>query len=125
MMEEEDGEGQEYGFDLDFEFAGRHGGIGGGGGSGYSLGGVKRVKGGRNKGGGVGMVGVREILAEFPGDHPVLRALRAVSRLSHAAFSAVWMAVVMVESFLGLLAKGGMFAVEVVCAMLDWVGADY
>lgn len=115
----EDGDGEyEYGFD----FAGH--GIGGRNHH-YSLGGVKEMRkgGGQNKH--VGMGGVRDILAEFPGDHPVLRALRAVSMLSHAAFTAVWMAVVLVESFLGLLARGGVFAVEVVCAMLDWVGADY
>ena len=117
-MEFED-EGFCEGEDGEFDF-----GFGGGRGMGrrFSLGGVKTMKGPSKR---VGLGGVRDILAEFPGDHPVLRALRAVSRLSHAAFTAVWMAVVLVESFLGLLARGGVFAVEVVCAMLDWVGADY
>ena len=103
-----------FGFEYDVDFAG-HGM--------HGIGGVKKMRKGQKRMG--GGLGVRDILAEFPGDHPVLRALRAVSRLSHAAFTAVWMAVVLVESFLGLLARGGVFAVEVVCAMLDWVGADY
>jgi hypothetical protein len=64
-------------------------------------------------------------LTELPGDHPVLRALHIVGRLSEAVFTAVWLAVVLVESILALLARGGVFVVEVVCSVLDWVGADY
>lgn len=66
------------------------------------------------------------IVAEFLGDsHPVARVLRGLSRLSEAAFAAVWLAVMLIESFLALLSKGGVSAVEIMCAVLDWVGADY
>jgi len=54
-----------------------------------------------------------------------LRALRVASRLRGVAFAAVWLAVVLIEGFVALLAKGGVLVVEVVCAVLDWVGADY
>lgn len=65
-------------------------------------------------------------MAEFLGDrHPIARAVRGLSRLSEAAFAAVWLAVMLIESFLTLLSRGGVFAVEMVCAVLDWVGADY
>lgn len=57
--------------------------------------------------------------------HPFLRALRVASRLRGVAFAAVWLAVVLIEGFVALLAKGGVLVVEVVCAVLDWVGADY
>lgn len=70
------------------------------------------------------MVGVA-LVAEFLGDGPVARVVRWLSRLSEAAFAAVWLAVVLVGSIVALLARGGMFAVEVMCAVLDWVGADY
>jgi hypothetical protein len=66
------------------------------------------------------------LVAEILGDgHPVARVLRGLSRLSEAAFMAVWLAVMLIESFLALLSRGGVFAVEMVCAMLDWVGAEY
>lgn len=71
------------------------------------------------------------MLAEFHGDvaargyHPFMRVLRIAGRLSGVAFAAVWLAVVMIEGFVELLARGGMLAVEMVCAVLDWVGADY
>ncbi|KAM7192912.1 hypothetical protein V8F33_008100 [Rhypophila sp. PSN 637] len=85
----------------------------------------KGMKGSR-QGGQVGGTDLKHIiLADFPGDHPVLKALRAISKLSHAAFLAIWLAVVLVNSILGLIARGTVVAVEVVCAMLDWVGADY
>jgi len=65
-------------------------------------------------------------VAEFLGDgHPIARAVRGLARLSEAVFAAVWLAVMLIESFLALLSKGGVFAVEMVCAVLDWVGADY
>jgi len=66
------------------------------------------------------------IVAEFLGDrHPFVRVLRGLSRLSEVAFAALWLAVVLIESFLNLLSRGGVFAVEVMCAVLDWVGAEY
>ncbi|KAK4444678.1 hypothetical protein QBC34DRAFT_308512, partial [Podospora aff. communis PSN243] len=57
--------------------------------------------------------------------HPIARATRGIARLSEAAFTTVWLAVLLIESFLALLSRGGLFAVEMVCAVLDWVGADY
>lgn len=71
------------------------------------------------------------MLAEFHGDmaamgyHPFIRMLRIAGRFSGVAFAAVWLAVVMLEGFVELLAKGGVLAVEMICAVLDWVGADY
>jgi hypothetical protein len=65
-------------------------------------------------------------VAELFGDaHPIARAARGIVRLSEAAFATVWLAVLLIESFLALLSRGGLFAVELVCAVLDWVGADY
>ncbi len=66
-------------------------------------------------------------MAEFFGDgaHPAVRAVRGLGRLTETAFTAVWLAVMLIESFLSLLARGGISAVEMVCAVLDWVGADY
>lgn len=73
----------------------------------------------------IGAVDLRNILAEFPGNHPVLMALRAISKLSHAAFMAIWLTVVLVSSVLGFIARVTVVAIEIVSAMLDWVGADY
>ncbi|KAM7218090.1 hypothetical protein V8F06_006496 [Rhypophila decipiens] len=96
-----------------------------GDGYGYTRVGVKSRMGSR-QGGQVSGTDLKHIiLADFPGNHPVLKALRAISKLSHAAFLAIWLAVVLVNSILGLIARGTVVAVEVVCAMLDWVGADY
>jgi hypothetical protein len=41
------------------------------------------------------------------------------------AFSAVWLAVVLVESVVALVLRGAVVAFEVVCAALTWVGAEY
>lgn len=59
------------------------------------------------------------------GAHPAVRAVQGLSGLGQAAFTAVFLTVLLIESFVSLLAKGGVFAVEMVCAVLDWVGADY
>jgi hypothetical protein len=53
------------------------------------------------------------------------RVLRGVSSMGEAAFAAVWMAVLLVESVVRMAARGAVVAVEVVCAVLDWVGAEY
>lgn len=45
--------------------------------------------------------------------------------MAGAFLAAVWLAVVVIESVAALLVRGGMFAIEFVCAALDWVGADY
>lgn len=45
--------------------------------------------------------------------------------MGEAAFAAVWMAVLLLESVIAMAARGAVLAVEVVCAVLDWVGADY
>jgi hypothetical protein len=35
------------------------------------------------------------------------------------------MAVLLVESVVAVAARGAVLAVEIVCALLDWVGAEY
>ena len=45
--------------------------------------------------------------------------------LSDVAFAAVWIVIVLIEAFVGLLMRCGIFAVEVLCAALDWAGAVY
>ncbi len=55
----------------------------------------------------------------------IARVLRGLSTMGEAAFAAVWMAVLLVESVVAMAARGAVVAVEVVCAVLDWVGADY
>jgi hypothetical protein len=45
--------------------------------------------------------------------------------LGGAAFAAVWLCVILVESVVALMVKGGVAAIEFVCAVLDWVGAEY
>ncbi|KAK4155706.1 hypothetical protein C8A00DRAFT_41724 [Chaetomidium leptoderma] len=53
------------------------------------------------------------------------RVLRGLSSMGEAAFAAVWMAVLLIESVVSMAARGAVVAVEVVCAVLDWVGAEY
>jgi hypothetical protein len=53
------------------------------------------------------------------------RVLRGLSSLGEAVFAAVWMAVLLVESVVAVAARGVVGGVEVVCAVLDWVGAEY
>ncbi len=45
--------------------------------------------------------------------------------LGDVAFAAVWIVIVLIEAFVGLLMRCGIFAVEVLCAALDWAGAVY
>lgn len=61
------------------------------------------------------------------GDRRESYLLRAAMEggLGGAAFAAVWLCVVLVEGVVGLMVRGGVGAVEVVCAVLDWVGAEY
>ena len=58
-------------------------------------------------------------------NHPVLRAVGLLDGLSDLAFAALWVVVVLIEAFVGLLMRCGVFAVEVLCAVLDWAGAVY
>ncbi len=53
------------------------------------------------------------------------RVLRGLSSMGEAAFAAVWMAVLLVESVVAMAARGAVMAVRMVCAVLDWVGAEY
>jgi hypothetical protein len=53
------------------------------------------------------------------------RVLRGLSSMGETAFAAVWMAVLLVESVVAMASRGAVVAVEVVCAVLDWVGAEY
>ncbi|KAK4190964.1 putative negative regulator of transcription [Podospora australis] len=55
----------------------------------------------------------------------IARVLRGLSMVSEAGFAAVWMAVVLVEGLVSLVVRWGVFVVEGVCEMLDWVGADF
>ena len=48
-----------------------------------------------------------------------------VLSLSEAVFAAAWLAVLLLESVAAVAARGCVFVVEVVCALLDWVGAEY
>lgn len=83
------------------------------------------VSGGGSRGAVDGVLDFKNILADFPGNHPVLRMLRVISKLRSVAFTAIWLAVVLVNSILAFIARSTVVAIEVVCAMLDWVGADY
>lgn len=66
------------------------------------------------------------MLAELLGDaHPVARLVRGLSKVRGVVVVLVWMAVVLVESVLGVVGKGSVVAVEWLCGVLDWVGADY
>jgi hypothetical protein len=53
------------------------------------------------------------------------RVLRGLSSLGEAAFAAAFMAVLLVESVVAVVERGAVLAVEVLCAVLDWVGAEY
>ena len=53
------------------------------------------------------------------------RVLRGLSSMGEAAFAAVWMAVLLVDGVVAMAARGAVMAVRMVCAVLDWVGADY
>lgn len=53
------------------------------------------------------------------------RALRGLSSMGEAAFAAAWMAVLLVETVVAVAARGVVGGLEAVCAVLDWVGAEY
>ena len=57
--------------------------------------------------------------------HPILQALGLIDGMGDLAFAAMWLVAALIEVFVGLLMRCGVFAVEVLCAVLDWAGAVY
>jgi hypothetical protein len=45
--------------------------------------------------------------------------------LSEAVFAAAWLAILLLESVVVVATRGCVFVMEVACALLDWVGAEY
>ena len=41
------------------------------------------------------------------------------------AVAAAWLVVAVLEGFLVTVFRGGVFVLEGICAVLDWVGAEY
>lgn len=64
-------------------------------------------------------------LSKFSDSSGLLRTVRAVDGLGGAVFAALWLAIALVECFVALLVKGGVYAIEFVCLVLDWIGAVY
>ena len=58
-------------------------------------------------------------------DHPVLRAVGLFDGLGDVAFAAIWVCFVLIEAFVSLLMRCGIYAVEILCVALDWAGAVY
>ena len=42
-----------------------------------------------------------------------------------AVFAALWAAVVLVRSVVAVVLRAGVMVVQVLCGVLDWVGAEY
>lgn len=57
--------------------------------------------------------------------HPILPAVGLLGSLSDLGFAALLLAVMLIEACVGVLLRCGIFAVEVLCAALDWAGAVY
>jgi hypothetical protein len=59
-------------------------------------------------------------------NHPAMHGLDGLAELSgigEAGFAVLWLAVVLVEAFVAVLLRGGVYAVEVLDVVLDWASA--